>query len=143
MVSSQYVPLASACSAIYFTLESLPQLHFLYQVRFNLSEDGECKKSKLDYARGITSKCVTSDGEHVRGLAPGQQSSKETSQRWRAIGETANLSSPGIKSQTFRTDSLCLATGLTGPFLWKMQSKRLIFVVLSSFLLERLPHRLV
>ena len=56
MVLSQYVPLASACSAIYFTLESLPQLHFLYQVRFNLSEDG--KKSSL-YFR---SKRVTSGG---------------------------------------------------------------------------------
>jgi len=31
-VSHQYVPLASACSAIYFTLESLSQLHYLYQV---------------------------------------------------------------------------------------------------------------
>nr|CAB3240292.1 cytoplasmic dynein 1 heavy chain 1 [Phallusia mammillata] len=38
-VSQQYVPLASACSAIYFTLESLPQLHYLYQysLRFFLA----------------------------------------------------------------------------------------------------------
>ncbi|CAK8687664.1 unnamed protein product [Clavelina lepadiformis] len=31
IVSQQYVPLSVACSSIYFTLESLTQLHFLYQ----------------------------------------------------------------------------------------------------------------
>ena len=30
-VSQQYVPLAQACSSIYFTLESMNQVHFLYQ----------------------------------------------------------------------------------------------------------------
>ncbi|XP_074643936.1 cytoplasmic dynein 1 heavy chain 1-like isoform X2 [Tubulanus polymorphus] len=30
-VSQQYVPLAQSCSSIYFTLESLNQIHFLYQ----------------------------------------------------------------------------------------------------------------
>lgn len=30
-VSAQYVPLAQSCSSIYFTLESLNQIHFLYQ----------------------------------------------------------------------------------------------------------------
>ncbi|OCT64951.1 cytoplasmic dynein 1 heavy chain 1 isoform X1 [Xenopus laevis] len=30
-VSRQYLPLSSACSSIYFTMESLKQIHFLYQ----------------------------------------------------------------------------------------------------------------
>lgn len=29
--SRQYIPLAQSCSSIYFTLESLHQVHFLYQ----------------------------------------------------------------------------------------------------------------
>ena len=41
------------------------------------------EKSNLHYTRGITLKRVTSDGTHFCGLAPGQQSSEETSQRWR------------------------------------------------------------
>ncbi len=31
MVSQQYMPLAQACSSIYFTLENMHQMHFLYQ----------------------------------------------------------------------------------------------------------------
>lgn len=31
MVSQQYMPLSSACSSIYFTLDALNQVHFLYQ----------------------------------------------------------------------------------------------------------------
>ena len=31
MVSQQYLPLSSACSSIYFTLDGLHQVHFLYQ----------------------------------------------------------------------------------------------------------------
>ena len=38
-------------------------------------------KSNLHYTRGITPKRVTSGGAHLRGLAPGQHSSEETSQR--------------------------------------------------------------
>jgi dynein heavy chain 1 len=30
-VSQQYMPLSQACSSIYFTLEGLNQVHFLYQ----------------------------------------------------------------------------------------------------------------
>lgn len=30
-VSQQYLPLSTACSSIYFTMESLKQVHFLYQ----------------------------------------------------------------------------------------------------------------
>ena len=43
-------------------------------------------KSNLHYTRGITPKRATSGGIHLRGLAPGQHSSEETSQRWRAVG---------------------------------------------------------
>ena len=38
------------------------------------------KKSNLHYIRSIAPKCVTSDGAHLRGLAPGHHSS-ETSQQ--------------------------------------------------------------
>ena len=55
-------------------------------------------KSKLDYARGITPKSVTSGGAHLRCLAPGQHSSEETSQRRRAVGDTLpDLIGPGIE----------------------------------------------
>ena len=30
-VSQKYVPLAASCSSIYFTIEGLSQVHFLYQ----------------------------------------------------------------------------------------------------------------
>ena len=51
------------------------------------------------------SKRVTSGGAHLRGLAPGQSSSKETWQRWRAVGDTvSDLTAPGITLQTFRID---------------------------------------
>ena len=44
-------------------------------------------KSNLHYTRGITPKRVTSGGAHFRCLAPGQHSSEEISQRWRAVGD--------------------------------------------------------
>ena len=40
------------------------------------------QKSNLHYSRGMTPKHLTSGGAHHRGLAPGQHSSEETSQRW-------------------------------------------------------------
>ena len=46
-------------------------------------------KSNLHYTCGITPKRVTSGGVHLRGLAPGQHSSEETSQRWQAVGDNA------------------------------------------------------
>ena len=51
------------------------------------------KKSKLNlhYTRGIMPKRVTSGGAHLRGLAPGLHSSEETSQWWRAVGDTAPI----------------------------------------------------
>ena len=49
---------------------------------------------------------VTSGGARPRGLAPGQRSSEETSQRWLAVGYSASdLTSLGIEPQTFRIDS--------------------------------------
>ena len=46
------------------------------------SNDYISQKSNLHYTRGSsTPKSVTSDGTHLRGLAPGQHSSEETS--WR------------------------------------------------------------
>ena len=48
------------------------------------------KKSNLHYTRAITPKRVTSSGAHLRDSASGQHSSEETSQRWRAIGDTAH-----------------------------------------------------
>ena len=49
------------------------------------------KKYNLHYTRGNRPKRVTSAGAHLRGLAPGQHSSEETSQRWRAVGDTATI----------------------------------------------------
>ena len=46
------------------------------------------KKSNLHYTRGITPKRVASSGSHLRGLASEQHLSEETSQRWRAVGDT-------------------------------------------------------
>ena len=46
------------------------------------------KNSNRHYTRGITAKRVTSGGIHLRNLAPGQHSSEETSQRWRAVDDT-------------------------------------------------------
>ena len=53
------------------------------------------QKSNLHYTRRITPKRVTSCGAHLRGLAPGQHSSEETSQRWRVVGDF-NTSNPEL-----------------------------------------------
>ena len=58
------------------------------------------KKSHLHYTRGITPKRVTSDLVHRRCIAPGQHSSEETLQRWRAVGDTtSDLAISGIEHQ--------------------------------------------
>ena len=49
------------------------------------------QKSNLHYTRSITPKRVTSGEAHRRGLAPRQHSSEETSQRWRAGGDTVPI----------------------------------------------------
>ena len=43
------------------------------------------------YIRRITPERVTSSGANLRCLAPGLHSSEETSQRWRAVGDTAPI----------------------------------------------------
>ena len=74
------------------------------------------QKSNLHYTRRFTPKRVTSCGAHLRGLAPGQHTSEESSQRWRVVGDTADLTDRGIESQTSRTDSVRLATELSAMF---------------------------
>ena len=73
-------------------------------------------KSNLHYTRRITPKRVTSCGAHLHGLAPGQHSSEESSQRWRVVGDTVDLTGPGIEPQTSCTDSVRLATELSAGF---------------------------
>ena len=75
----------------------------------------DIKKSKSNFHYTCnTPKRVTSCGAHLRGLAPGQHSSEETSQRWRVVGDAVPiLTGPGIEPQTSRTDSVRLATELT------------------------------
>ena len=51
----------------------------------------EIFKSNHHYTRGITSKRVTCRGIHLGGLTSGQHSSEETSQRWRAVGDTVPI----------------------------------------------------
>ena len=73
-------------------------------------------KSDHHYTRGITPKRVTSAGAHLRCLAPGQNSSEETSQRWRAVGDTvSDLNGPVIKPQTSRTYSDIFNDDLNRP----------------------------
>ena len=58
------------------------------------------KKSNPHYTRGITPKRVTIGGDNLRGFAPGQHDSKETSQRWRAVGHNvSDLTGEGIVSK--------------------------------------------
>ena len=67
------------------------------------------------YTRRITPKRVTGDGVRLSGLAPGQHSSKETSQRWRFAGDAVfDLTGPGIEPHVSRTDNNVLITELTG-----------------------------
>ena len=66
-------------------------------------------KSKLHYTRCITPKRVTSGGAHLRGSTPKNVATMAS--RWR---HCADLTDPGIEPQTSRTDSVRLATELTG-----------------------------
>ena len=49
------------------------------------------QKSNRHYTRRITPKRVTSGGAYLRDLAPGLHSSEETSQQWRAAGDTVPI----------------------------------------------------
>ena len=58
-----------------------------------------------------------SDGDHFRGLAPGQHSSEETSQRWRAVGDTVfDLINPGIKLTSCVRLYVCYPISVQGRF---------------------------
>ena len=64
----------------------LKSIQFSYVAKRAIQASNQ--KSNLHYTRRITPKRVTSCGAHLRGLAPGQHSSEETSQRWRVVGDT-------------------------------------------------------
>ena len=49
------------------------------------------KKSNQIFITLTVAKRVTSGGAHLRGSAPGLHSSEETSQRWRAVGDTVPI----------------------------------------------------
>ena len=65
--------------------------------------------SDLHYTSGITPKRVTRGELQLRGLAPGQHYSEETSQRRRRC---VRFDCPGFKPPTFPTNSVCLTTQL-------------------------------
>ena len=68
-------------------------------------------ESNLHYTRAITWKRVTSGGDRPRGLAPEQYNFEETSQRWRAVGDTvSDLADSGI--EPFRAESDVLSQSL-------------------------------
>ena len=70
----------------------------------------EVEETNLYYACGITSNGVTSGVAYLHDLAPGQHSSEETSQRWRAVGGTVHdLTDPRFDPRTFLTDVLATA----------------------------------
>ena len=84
---------------------------FLQRIALSFSINSFNKKSNLYYTRGVTPKRVTIGGIHLRGLAPGQHSSEETSQRWRVVGDTLfDLTGPGIEPSTSLTESDVLTT---------------------------------
>ena len=61
------------------------------------------KELNLYDTRGITPKRAKSNRVHLRDLAPGQHSSKKTSQRWLVVGDIAsNITDPGIQPKTSR-----------------------------------------
>ena len=97
------------------TTEEAEKCHlypFLIEVGYFLFQ-----KSNLHYTRGITPKRVTSGGAHLSGLAPGQHSSEDTSQRRRAVICTgSDLTDPGIEGRTYRTDGDAFRTELSGCF---------------------------
>ena len=62
------------------------------------------------------SKRVTIGGAHFRGLAPGQPSFEETSQRWWSV---ADLTDPGIEPHTYRTDCNVLSNWTNRPVIFQ------------------------
>ena len=93
-------------------------------MRYKLVKNYVKKKSKLHYTRGITPKRVTSDGVHLRGLAPGQVGNAYSFGLRGNIAAVAshcltgntksNLTGPGNEPQTSGTDSDVGITESTG-----------------------------
>ena len=74
------------------------------------------QKRNLQYSRGIAPMCVTRGEAHLLDLETGQHSSEETTQRWRAVGDTVpNMTGPAIKLRTSRTDSHVFNHYANGP----------------------------
>ena len=81
----------------------------------------ENKKSNLPCTRGITLKRVTSCEAHLRGLAPKQHSSEETSKRRRAFADIlSDLIGLGIETQTSCTDSDVVNSCTNPPVIVKL-----------------------
>ena len=77
-------------------------------------------KSNLDYTRGITPKRVTSSGAHLRGSTPGKQSSEETLQRCRVVGDAvSDLTAPELNPRP-SAPIVLLTTELTGRSIKKI-----------------------
>ena len=77
-----------------------------------MGQQQRVQKSNFNYTRVNTPMRVA--GPHLRGLAPGQHTSAETSQRRRAIDDTASdLIGPRFEPQSSCTDCNTLTTELT------------------------------
>ena len=82
------------------------------------------------YTRGSTPKRVTSGGAHLRGLAPAQHSSEETSQGWRAAGDTSDSRWKGNGKSVVHDDS---NTVLHVSYEIELQSSRKCLIPNTSF----------
>ena len=90
-----------------------------FRLRRCFTQNGSVLKVELNlhYTRAITWKRVTSGGAGPRGLAPKQYNFEETSQRWRAVGDTvSDLADPGI--EPFRAESDVLSQSLNFLHKW-------------------------
>ena len=81
------------------------EIEHIYQTSLYVQANKKHQSQKnLHYTRVNTR--LTSGGVHVRGLAPGQRTSKVTLQRWRAVGDTASaINESRIEVQTSRTNN--------------------------------------
>ena len=71
-------------------------------------------KNQIFIIFDVLRRSITRGGAYLRDLTPRQRNSEEMSQRWRAVGDTAALISPGIEPQASRTDSVHLTTEIIG-----------------------------
>ena len=72
--------------------------------RFECASLGGAKVN-FQYTRGVSLKRVTSGEAHLQGLNPGQRSSEEASQRWRAVGDTVPFDQARNRPDTSSADS--------------------------------------